>query len=111
MIYNVDTKKCQLCPVEKPLELNGQCFPCPDNSHYDVDSGICLSCAEGSYFDKDQDKCVFPPVIKPPSCPYGQDYHKDTKTCVCPKLTPHDTGYSCLTCFSPSFWNSATKKC
>lgn len=106
----METKRCQHCPSETPLEINGKCVACPDNSHYDVDSGICLSCAKGSYYDKSTDSCHLPEVQKPPSCPY-QKIYKDNLGCVCPSTIPHDTGNSCITCFSPSFWNSHTKKC
>jgi hypothetical protein len=62
LVYNTNTKKCQLCPIEKPIEVDGKCLSCPDESHFDFDSGLCISCSEGSYFDKVQNKCLLPVV-------------------------------------------------
>lgn len=90
------------------LSNRTDCSPClAPTAVFDANLGVCVAgCPAGTVLNTTLRSCVST------ACPYpGQVLNATTKTCVCDTATPYFTGYACISCFAPSYWNSSSSSC
>lgn len=75
--------------------------------YYDTTSKICVACAQGSYFSEVTHSCK---KIVGEQCTGGR-YESSDGICLCRLDTPLFDGQACLACFTPSYFDVASRKC
>ena len=84
-IYNKFLHKCQECPTVAPIEKDGKCVACPEDTYYDTSAELCIKCPEDNTYDAEEKKCVpkLQNVSSPsePICMNGKEYNNSTKKC------------------------------
>ena len=103
--YDLSQGKC-VCPTEKPHDDGVECLACLGTTFWNETEKKCTTCPGDLIYNESSQSCTEPPIV----CPYNKIL-SSFKFCQCPAATPYDTGYQCINCEEPTFWNSTEKKC
>jgi hypothetical protein len=57
LVYNKTEKICQPCPISSPIEVDGKCLPCPENSYYNETLTSCIRCEEHTVYNVSSGEC------------------------------------------------------
>lgn len=131
---DITSKNVTVCPEATPFVLANttNCSSCPYNTYFSVSSRQCVSCGNFT-FDLNSRQCIDNSVSNATNgtnanngtngsiginvtngsivCPTGQKFNNKTNSCGCPSRRPFYTGYTCVSCYLPNYWNETSLNC
>lgn len=58
MVYSIAEKVCGKCPIGAQLIIEGKCFACPNETHFDPELRKCLACPDDTIYNPNTKKCI-----------------------------------------------------